>query len=186
MTRLAFLLAAAVAAPLISAHADEDEYLPPVADVTVRQECGACHMVFPPQLLPARSWQKLMADLSSHFGEDATLADPAREAITAYLVANAADGPGARGGQRFLRGLSAADTPLQISTTPFWQRAHDEITAADLPIPPSNLPPTVSPVTRPPTAAISPSRNKEASHAILIGNRCVARGHSIAAAATTA
>jgi hypothetical protein len=131
MTRLAFLLVAAVGAAPIGAQAEEQAYLPPVADATVRQECGACHMVFPPQFLPARSWQKLMAELSSHFGEDATLAEPARQAVTAYLVANAADAPGARGGQRFLRGLSAADTPLRISATPFWQRAHDEITAAE-------------------------------------------------------
>ena len=132
MTHLTLLLAAALAVPLLQARAEEGTYLPPVTDPTVVKECGACHMVFPPQFLPARSWQKLMTDLSSHFGEDATLSDPAREAITAYLVANAADGPGAGGGQRFLRGLSAADTPLSISATPFWQRVHDEVTAADL------------------------------------------------------
>ena len=115
MTRPAMFLAVALAVPLLQARAEEGTYLPPVTDQTVAKECGACHMVFPPQFLPARSWQKLMADLSSHFGEDASLADPARQTIMAYLVDHAADGPQTRDGKRFLRGLSAADTPQRIS-----------------------------------------------------------------------
>ena len=39
------------------------------------QECGACHTAYPPALLPARSWQRLMGGLDSHYGTDAAL-DP--------------------------------------------------------------------------------------------------------------
>jgi len=39
------------------------------------QECGACHTAYPPALLPARSWQRLMGGLERHYGSDATL-DP--------------------------------------------------------------------------------------------------------------
>jgi hypothetical protein len=130
MTRPAMFLAVALAVPLLQARAEEGTYLPLVTDPTVAKECGACHIVFPPQLLPARSWQKLMADLSSHFGEDASLADPTRQTITSYLVDHAADGPQTRDGKRFLRGLSAADMPQRISAMPFWQRAHNELSAA--------------------------------------------------------
>jgi mono/diheme cytochrome c family protein len=130
MNRLALLLAAALAAPILPAMAEEGTYLPPVTDATVLKECGACHMVFPPQLLPARSWQKLMGDLSSHFGEDASLGAPASEAIATYLADHAADGPQTKGGKRFMAGLSATDAPLRISDTPFWQRAHNELSAA--------------------------------------------------------
>jgi hypothetical protein len=38
-------------------------------------ECGACHTAYPPALLPARSWQRLMSGLGQHYGSDATL-DP--------------------------------------------------------------------------------------------------------------
>ena len=131
MNRLALLLAAALATPILPAAAEEGTYLPPVADATVLEECGACHMVFPPQLLPARSWQKLMGELSSHFGEDASLGAPASQAIATYLADHAADGPQTKGGQRFMAGLSAADAPLRIPGTPFWQRAHDEISVAE-------------------------------------------------------
>lgn len=49
-------------------------------------ECAACHMAYPPGLLPAASWQKVMAGLDQHFGTDASL--PAADAmeVTDYLV----------------------------------------------------------------------------------------------------
>lgn len=129
MNRLALLLVATLSAPILPAQAEEGTYLPPVADTTVTKECGACHIVFPPQFLPARSWQKLMSDLSSHFGEDASLGGPARQSVTTYLVDHAADAPGTKGSQRFLRGLSPDATPLRISETPFWRNAHEEVSA---------------------------------------------------------
>ena len=141
MSRHAWLLIAAVLVPALPALADDDEvgegrgasggvYLAPVADPAVQAECGACHLVFPPQFLPARSWQALMADLGAHFGEDASLAEPVRASITDYLVAHAADAPSTREGRRFLRGLDSAAVPRPISETPWWRRAHDEISAA--------------------------------------------------------
>jgi hypothetical protein len=143
MSRYAWLLLAAVLLPAVPALADDDEegeehgirgregvYLAPVGDPAVQAECGACHLVFPPQFLPARSWQALMADLGDHFGEDASLPEPVRSEITNYLVAHAADAPGTREGRRFLRGLDTASIPLRISLTPWWQRAHDEIRPA--------------------------------------------------------
>jgi len=56
-----------------SALAEGGERVPPVADPVVRKECGSCHMAFPPQFLPRRSWQKLVATLADHFWENADL-----------------------------------------------------------------------------------------------------------------
>ena len=54
-----------------------------------RQECAACHLAYPPGLLPAASWQRLMNNLPHHFGTDASL-DPATiTALSAWLAANA-------------------------------------------------------------------------------------------------
>ncbi|MFO1037888.1 MAG: diheme cytochrome c [Geminicoccaceae bacterium] len=128
MKRFLLLTAAAVTLPVLAGRAEEGLYIPPVQDPTVVKECGACHMVFPPQFLPARSWQALMNDLSSHFGEDASLPDAQRKAITDVLVANAADAPGA-GGSHFLRGIGPNDTPLRVSATPYWLGRHDEISS---------------------------------------------------------
>ncbi len=104
------------------AKAEGGEQFPPVRDEVVMKECSACHMAFPPGTLPARSWHKLMAGLSDHFGENASLDPATTRHITDFLVANAADADGRK--SRVLRGLGEADTPLRISEAPWWIRAH--------------------------------------------------------------
>jgi mono/diheme cytochrome c family protein len=54
-----------------------DGNLQPRKDLPIyKQECAACHMAYPPGLLPARSWTRIMAGLDKHYGSDASL-DPA-------------------------------------------------------------------------------------------------------------
>jgi hypothetical protein len=104
--------------------------LQPVTDKATLQECGACHMVFPPQFLPARSWRAIMGNLTSHFGENAGIATQERDTIIAYLAAHAADGPKTKGGARYLKGVAATATPVQITKMPFWLRWHNEVSKA--------------------------------------------------------
>src|SRR5690606_14789629 len=54
-------------------QADDDERLRPltVVDETWRSECGACHMAYPPGLLPWPVWRDMLAGLDDHFGENA-------------------------------------------------------------------------------------------------------------------
>lgn len=59
------------------------------APAQVKQECGACHITYPAGLLPAGSWQHLMANLDQHFGNDASLDANTTAAITQYLTSNA-------------------------------------------------------------------------------------------------
>jgi hypothetical protein len=101
------------------------------AAATTQKECGACHMAFPPQLLPARSWEKIMSGLSEHFGENADLPEPTRAEIAAYLVAHAADAPGTANGRLFLRGVDPGAVPLRITELPFWKAVHSEVPAAE-------------------------------------------------------
>lgn len=49
-------------------------------------ECGGCHMAYPPGLLPASSWKKVMAGLDKHFGTNASLSAADTKEITDYLV----------------------------------------------------------------------------------------------------
>jgi hypothetical protein len=54
-----------------------------------QQECGSCHLAYPPGLLPAQSWQRLMGGLEKHFGTDASL-DPATvKQLAGWLQAHA-------------------------------------------------------------------------------------------------
>ena len=133
MNRLCLALAMLVStiASASAVHAEGGANLPPVADSVTVKECGACHIPYQPQMLPARSWRAIMADLGNHFGDNATLPDKTRSQIEAYLVANAADAPASMSyGWRFLRGIPPDATPLRITETSFWNRAHSEISDA--------------------------------------------------------
>lgn len=109
---------------LATSAALADERYNQIRDPRVLTECGACHMAFQPQMLPKRSWEKLMDGLADHFGEDASLAPEAEQPIRAYLVANAADAKW--WGGRFMRGLGDDETPLRITELRHWIREHAE------------------------------------------------------------
>lgn len=101
----------------------------PVNNTLYRSECGTCHYAFPPGFLPARSWNKLMADLSDHFGENAELDPDTLQALTEYLVANSADKVQTRRSIKFMESIPANSTPLRISEVPYFVREHNEIPA---------------------------------------------------------
>ncbi len=54
-----------------------------------QQECSACHMAYPPGMLPAGSWQRLMGSLDKHFGTDASLDEASVRELSGWLKANA-------------------------------------------------------------------------------------------------
>ncbi len=54
-----------------------------------QQECAACHVAYPPGLLPAASWQRLMAGLGAHFGVDASLDAASQREIGDWLKTHA-------------------------------------------------------------------------------------------------
>ncbi|MBC8267901.1 MAG: cytochrome C [Rhodospirillaceae bacterium] len=58
-------------------------------DPLTRKECGECHTPYSPRFLRAYAWQKIMGNLSNHFGEDASLQESTRLKIEKYLVYNA-------------------------------------------------------------------------------------------------
>jgi hypothetical protein len=60
-----------------------------VSNAKWKEECGACHVAFPPRFQPAGVWRTLMHGLDNHFGSDATLDAAAVEEITAFLEKNA-------------------------------------------------------------------------------------------------
>ena len=102
-----------LAAAATLASADENAVLPMPKEPLYVKECGSCHTAYAPGYLPARSWRRMMDELEKHFGTDAALAEPQRQAILAALVELAAD--------------SAAATPQSIVETPFFKYMHDEV-----------------------------------------------------------
>ena len=111
------------------ASGDKGEGLPAVDHKAWRQECGSCHTAFHPGLLPERSWRKLMDGLDRHFGENAGLDDATRKTIADFLAANAADRIDARRARKVAASIPAAQTPLRITETAWFERKHDELRA---------------------------------------------------------
>ncbi|WP_051631231.1 cytochrome b/b6 domain-containing protein [Afifella pfennigii] len=102
----------------------------PVAnlDPTYAQECGDCHTVYHPSLLPAASWRALMPRLADHFGENASLGPELTAELEAYLVAHAAETADTKAANRMARGLDAP--PLAMTETPFWKHQHEDLAKA--------------------------------------------------------
>jgi cytochrome b len=92
-----------------------------------REECGSCHLGFHPNLLPARSWKKLMAEQDKHFGTDLALDESTRVAVLEFLVNNAAERSDREAAFKINRSIKAEETPLRISETPYWINKHREI-----------------------------------------------------------
>ncbi len=96
-------------------------------DKTYNDECAACHFAYPPGLLPARSWERIMATLDNHFGENAELDPATRNKITEYLRSHAADQNPGRFSRSLLRSIGHDKTPLRITETPFFRYVHHEV-----------------------------------------------------------
>jgi mono/diheme cytochrome c family protein len=94
-----------------------------------REECGSCHMAYPPGLLPARSWERIINGLDDHFGDNAELDAATKAEVTRYLTSRSADASGYRHSRRLLRTLAPESAPLRITETPYIRHEHSELPA---------------------------------------------------------
>ena len=113
--------AAAALTTLTSAWADHGSLLPRSMPKAYVQECASCHTAYPPALLPAASWQRLMGGLKQHYGSDASL-DPATVAqLSQWLQANAGTY------KRVREGVSEAPPQDRITRSAWFERKHREV-----------------------------------------------------------
>jgi len=91
------------------------------------EECGSCHMAYPAELLPTRSWKKMMSNLENHFGDNAELDAQTQLEISKFLISHSTDETGSRKAHKFTRSVNSADTPLRISQLAYFKHEHDEI-----------------------------------------------------------
>lgn len=103
----------------LAVHADERRDSRPVPGLpSYRAECASCHIAYPPSLLPAASWQRLMSGLSRHFGTDASLDAGTTAEIGRWLQAHASP-----------RAAAAAPDD-RITRSAWFVREHREVGAA--------------------------------------------------------
>jgi len=123
---LAFLCASVATLGMTPAARADDpraSRVPPLPEYT--QECASCHLAFPPGVLPAASWRRVMDNLPRHYGTDASLDPALTRKLSAWLEANAGTGKRAR------------EQPPEdrITRAAWFVREHDEVPATTWKLP---------------------------------------------------
>jgi hypothetical protein len=123
--RAAWLCVAATLFAATPARADEHRASHVLPLPAYTQECASCHMAYPPRLLPAAAWQRVMDNLSRHYGTDASIDAGTVRTLSAWLQAHAGSGKRAR------------EQPPEdrITRAAWFQREHDEVPAATWKLP---------------------------------------------------
>jgi mono/diheme cytochrome c family protein len=104
-----------------AARASDDQRAPGVALLPkYKQECAACHVAFPPGMLTAESWRRLLGNLPQHYGTDASLDATTVNELATWLSANA-------GTYKRVREAPPED---RITRSAWFIRKHDEVPAA--------------------------------------------------------
>lgn len=121
--RCAWLAAAAWCLLAGAAQAHEDSALRVPLLPAYQQECAACHIAYPPALLPLASWQRLLANLPKHYGSDASLDAETLRQISTWIAPQA-------GTARRLRRDATPPPEDRITRSAWFIRKHDEVPAA--------------------------------------------------------
>jgi nitrate/TMAO reductase-like tetraheme cytochrome c subunit len=85
-----------------------------------KQECGTCHMAYPPGFLSKPAWGRVMNSLSRHYGTDASLDNQQVKEISQWLNRTAGT---------YKRVVSSSKED-RITTTEWFIRKHREIKPA--------------------------------------------------------
>jgi hypothetical protein len=116
---LAAALLCAVLLPASRADGDHRRSPAPVLP-KYTQECGSCHVAYPPGLLPPESWRRTMSTLSRHHGTDASLDAATTAELAAWLRTHAGTG----------RRVREAPPEDRITRSAWFIRQHDEVAPA--------------------------------------------------------
>jgi len=110
-------------------HRDNEHdgsYLKPVNNPTYKEECGACHFVYQPELLPSASWMNILDQLDDHFGEEIELDPDTKKIISDYLNSNGAENSSAKRAVKIMRSLGN-HVPMRITDTPYIREKHHDL-----------------------------------------------------------
>lgn len=98
-----------------------------VSDDKHIEECGSCHMAYPPELLPKESWEKIIASLDDHFDENAELDAETSAYLLKYLQLNGLqnDQPTIKTVAPWFKSLPD-NAPLRITELPGFLAHHED------------------------------------------------------------
>lgn len=125
--RIAVLATMLVAASNVAISDDDrSERAATASNEHYEKECGSCHFAYPPDLLPATSWVKIMSALDKHFGDDASLDAVTQESVTTYLTSHSADKSKSEFARKIMRSVREP-APIRITGLPYFIAKHDEV-----------------------------------------------------------
>lgn len=96
---------------------------------TFYEKCGDCHKIYPPHILPEKSWIKIMKSLDNHRGEkitDENITKEQQQDILEFLVENAAETSKREVSVKMMNSLGER-RPKTITKTPYWRETHKHI-----------------------------------------------------------
>lgn len=102
------------------ANADNGPMLPRDMPAAYTQECAACHTAYPPGMLPAPSWSRVMGGLDKHYGTDASLDAATVQKLGSWLQQHAGT----------YKRVSEAPPQDRITRSAWFVRKHRKVDAA--------------------------------------------------------
>jgi hypothetical protein len=111
------------ALPALAGEHGRAWHVAPLPEYT--QECTACHVAYPPGMLPAASWQRVISTLPHHYGTDASLDATVQTKLTAWVTKNAGT----------YKRVSEAPPEDRITRSPWFVREHREVSATTWKLP---------------------------------------------------
>lgn len=85
-----------------------------------KKECAACHIAYPPGMLPAASWRRIMSGLDKHYGTDAALEPNQVQQLSSWLQNHAGT----------YKRVQEAPPEDRITRTVWFARKHREVDSA--------------------------------------------------------
>ena len=114
--------ASLLAAALILSTAARADRLPIPADAppAFQAECGGCHLPYPPALLTAPDWKRVMSKLDKHYGDNASLDEKTRRELEDFLVRNASN----------RSRMAGEGDPPRLTASAWFRREHRKVPAS--------------------------------------------------------
>ncbi|MDT8445308.1 MAG: diheme cytochrome c [bacterium] len=113
-------------------HREKEEiserHIKPITNQVYLSECGACHFAYQAELLPSQSWERVLAHLEDHFGDDAVLDAANLAQVRGYLLGNAAETSSSGRAQKLVRSIQG-EAPMRITELPYFRHEHNEVSA---------------------------------------------------------
>jgi len=102
---------------------NETETLPIVSNKTYSDNCGACHFLYQPGLLPYKSWEKIIDTPGGHAGGELTINNSLKNEIKKFMLNNSAEKSTWKKSRKIADSINN-DTPVRISEIPYIKRKH--------------------------------------------------------------